>query len=690
METFFNPRSVAVVGANPNNLGGSVVKNLLAGFDGGIYPVNPNYKELEGIPCYPALTEISDPVDLAIVLVPGRIVPAVLEACAQKGVRRVIIESAGFAETGEQGIALQKECEAIAARAGIRLWGPNCMGLVDVRRQYFFSFMNPEVREELLAGNISLIVQSGMMSAIFLAELGRRGIGVAKACSIGNRADVDECDVIEYLLKDPDTGVIALYLESIPRGRRFAELARRSEKPLVLLKGGESRAGARAAVSHTYSLSGDSRLLNSVVDLSGVVRASSMFQMMDMAYALASIPHIHPACRAAILTLSGGAGILACDALEKSGVVIAELSGQTRRAAAEIFPPWMPVSNPVDLFPAVSLKGRKVAFQGALAALMGDPGIDVLVIHFVAGLDNASPDLFELRRQADENGKIVVFWLMGRRQGSIAFRQEAAKAGILVYDDVTRLAECLSAAARFSAHREEKRRAGGETGLPEIRPADKPLAAAGAASWDEYDSKRFLADFEIPVVEEKLVADAAAAWRWAEQTGLPVVLKALVPKKGHKTDYGLVKLSLSDRPSIEAAFADLQQKAGEHGRILVQRQVPVDYELIAGFLRDASFGPCVMFGLGGILAELEPDVVFDLAPIDEDRALKLIGSIRNRRLLQGFRGRAPLDEAAMARILVSLGRAGTAHPEISQVDINPLAVSGGRPVAVDAGVVFSW
>lgn len=690
METFFNPRSVAVVGANPNNLGGSVVKNLLAGFDGGIYPVNPNYKELEGIPCYPALTEISDPVDLAIVLVPGRIVPAVLEACAQKGVRRVIIESAGFAETGEQGIALQKECEAIAARAGIRLWGPNCMGLVDVRRQYFFSFMNPEVREELLAGNISLIVQSGMMSAIFLAELGRRGIGVAKACSIGNRADVDECDVIEYLLKDPDTGVIALYLESIPRGRRFAELARRSEKPLVLLKGGESRAGARAAVSHTYSLSGDSRLLNSVVDLSGVVRASSMFQMMDMAYALASIPHIHPACRAAILTLSGGAGILACDALEKSGVVIAELSGQTRRAAAEIFPPWMPVSNPVDLFPAVSLKGRKVAFQGALAALMGDPGIDVLVIHFVAGLDNASPDLFELRRQADENGKIVVFWLMGRRQGSIAFRQEAAKAGILVYDDVTRLAECLSAAARFSAHREEKRRAGGETGLPEIRPADKPLAAAGAASWDEYDSKRFLADFEIPVVEEKLVADAAAAWRWAEQTGLPVVLKALVPEKGHKTDYGLVKLSLSDRPSIEAAFADLQQKAGEHGRILVQRQVPVDYELIAGFLRDASFGPCVMFGLGGILAELEPDVVFDLAPIDEDRALKLIGSIRNRRLLQGFRGRAPLDEAAMARILVSLGRAGTAHPEISQVDINPLAVSGGRPVAVDAGVVFSW
>ncbi|MFW6082177.1 MAG: CoA-binding protein, partial [Desulfosalsimonas sp.] len=196
MEKFFRPGSVAVVGAGGNNLGGFVVKNLLSGFDGEIYPVNPNYDEIDGIPCFPSIDSIPDAPDLAVVLVPARAVPSVLKACAEKGVKRVIIESAGFSETGDEGILLQEKCTAIAKKAGIRLWGPNCMGIVDVRRKYVFSFMNPEVREELLEGDISLIVQSGMMSAIFLAELGRRGIGVAKACSIGNRADVDECDII--------------------------------------------------------------------------------------------------------------------------------------------------------------------------------------------------------------------------------------------------------------------------------------------------------------------------------------------------------------------------------------------------------------------------------------------------------------------------------------------------------------
>ncbi|MCF8110414.1 MAG: acetate--CoA ligase family protein [Desulfobacteraceae bacterium] len=688
MDKFFNPASVAVVGAGEKNLGGSVVKNLLSGFDGGIYPVNPNYKQLHGIKCYPSVAEIPGKVDLAVILVAANAVPPVLEACAGKGVKRVIIESAGFSETGDEGIALQKKCLQIARKAGMRLWGPNCMGLVDVHRPYFFTFMNPEVREELLSGRISLIVQSGMMSAIFLAELGRRGIGVAKACSIGNRADVDECDIIEYLQDDHDTDVIALYLESIPRGRRFAELARKSDKPLVLLKGGESRAGAKAAVSHTYSLSGDSRLLNSILDFSGVIKANSMFQMMDMAHALTGISNINPACRAAILTFSGGAGILACDALEKSGVTVAELSKQTRRAVAEIFPSWMPVSNPVDLFPAVSVKGRKIAFKGGVDAVVRDPGVDVVVIHFVAGIGDEAPDLYSLKQQADENGKILVFWLMGRRLGSLQFKEEAERAGILVYEDATRLAECISSAARFSAHREER---GQNPGNPEVvkdKSAAEPLPETGK-SWDEHDSKKFLAGFDIPVVDEKIVSSADEARAWAEHAGMPVVLKGLVPEKGHKTDCGLVKLSLSDRLSIESAFKDLSDKVKGSGRILIQKQVHVDYELIAGFMRDPAFGACVMFGLGGILAELEPDVVFELAPVDRQRALKMIRSVRNRKLFQGFRGRPPLDEEAAAQILVDLGRAGTAHPQISQIDINPLAVNRGSPVAVDAGVVLT-
>ena len=454
MDEFFRPSSVAIVGASKRNIGRFVVINLLSGFEGGIYPVNRNYEEIEGIPCFPSVEDIPHRIDLAIILVPASSVPSVLKTCAEKGIRRVIIESAGFAETGERGLALQDQCVTIAKRAGMRIWGPNCMGIVDVRQEYFFTFMHPAVRKEgLLPGRISLIVQSGMMSAIFLAELGRRSIGVAKACSIGNRADVDECDVLEYLLKDPDTDVIALYLESIPRGRLFAQMVQRSTKPIVVLKGGRSKAGAIAAKSHTYSLAGNSRLLASVLEGSGVTLVDEIFQMMEVANALAVIRHVNPACRTAIVTLSGGAGILACDALEKRGLTVAQLSDETRKAIGEVFPAWMPVSNPVDLFPAVSSHGRDVAFNHAISAVLNDSNVDVLLIHFVAGLGEGVPDLAELKKRADERGKLVLFWLMGLQKGSERFRQEARSLDILVHEDVSRVADCLWAASKFWASR---------------------------------------------------------------------------------------------------------------------------------------------------------------------------------------------------------------------------------------------
>jgi acetyltransferase len=252
MDKFFKPAAIAMIGASANGLGNSVIKNLLKGFAGPIYPVNPNYTEIEGLPCHPSLEAIPLPVDLAIILVPARAIPDVLKACSRKGIRRVIIESAGFSEAGREGSDLQARCAAIAREAGIRIWGPNCMGLVDLHHRHFFTFMHARIHDEgLIPGRISLIVQSGMMSAIFLAEMARRGIGIAKVCSIGNKMDVDECDLLPYLLEDEHTDVVALYLESIPRGRRLAEIAVRSAKPIVLLQGGRSQSGARAALSHT-------------------------------------------------------------------------------------------------------------------------------------------------------------------------------------------------------------------------------------------------------------------------------------------------------------------------------------------------------------------------------------------------------------------------------------------------------
>jgi acyl-CoA synthetase (NDP forming) len=691
MQQFFNPRSVAVVGASRKNLGNFVVKNLVSGFKGGIYPVNSNYETIEGLPCFASVTDIDAPVDLAIVLVPAQAVPEVLQACAAKGIPRVIIESAGFAESGAAGLALQQRCMAIAAQAGMRLWGPNCMGLVDIPNDHFFTFLHPSVRSEgLLPGRISLIVQSGMMSAIFLAELGRRGIGVSKACSIGNRVDVDECDLLEYLEQDPATDVIALYLESIPRGRRFAELARRSQKPIVLLNGGQSKAGAIAAMSHTHSLSGNARLLGSVLAGTGVVMAEGIFQMMDMAHTLALVPRIDPACRTAIITLSGGAGILMCDALERCGIAIAELTEATKQAVGKVFPPWMPVANPIDLFPAVAHSGRRVAFDCAFEAALGDPRVDTLVIHFVAGLEQDMPDFEALQEKATQRAKVVLFWLMGRREGSLEFREKARAAGIAVHDDATRIAECLRAVAHHQAHKrsgspEEAARAPSPEAT--VAAATDPLPSQ-AATWDEYDSKQLLSQWNIPVTAEQLVHSDEEAWARALQIGFPVVLKGLVPGQAHKTEHGLVKLGIADQEGLTRARADLNNKLKGTGRILLQKQIAGEYELIAGFVRDEHFGACVMFGLGGVLAELEPDVVFALAPLRIVEAVKLIRSIRNRRLLEGFRGMARLDETAMAHLLVQLSRLGAADPRIAQIDINPIVVGGGKPVAVDATVIL--
>ncbi len=686
MEKFFNPGSIAVFGASQKgNLGTQVVDNLKFGYKGAIYPINPKYKEIDGLTAYPSLVDVPGPVDLAIVLVPAKAIPDILEDCAAKGTRRVIIESAGFSETGEEGNQLQQRCDRIARKNHIRLWGPNCMGLVDVNRGHFFTFMNPKIRAStILPGRLSLIVQSGMMSAIFLAELGQRGIGVAKACSIGNRADVDECDLIPYLENDPDTDVIALYLESIPRGRRFAQLARQCSKPMVLLKGGVSRAGATAAMSHTSSLSGDSRLLGSVLSLAGVNMAAGIYQMMDMANTLAAIPKMNPSGRVAILTLSGGAGILACDALDKSGLTIATLSRRTRDRLTDIFPPWMPPANPIDLFPAVALRGRKVAYSGTLAAVLADPGVDLIVMHLVVGLEAMTLDLAALKQQADEAGKTIVVWLMGLEEGKRQFQEQARKVGIVVHSDGLRLAECLRAVTHFQRC---KNSAG-----PEPRPVAQvspEKLSSEVKTWDEYDSKQLLKQWHIPVVKERIVSHAAEASAFADEGGFPVVLKGLAPEKAHKTEHGLVKLGIKDSEALRQAHHELRQRLGRSGRILVQKQEPSDYELIAGYLCDDQFGPCVMFGLGGILAELEPDVMFALAPLTVSDALKLIDHLRNRKLMQGFRGLPPLDKTAMADLLVNLGNLGTAYPQIGQIDINPLLISNGKPVAVDANIILT-
>lgn len=693
MKKFFQPASVAVIGASPRpkSLGGQIITNLLYGYHGIIYPINPNYTEICGIPCYPEIGAIPDPVDMAIVIVPAPAVPDALEACGRKGIRHVIIESAGFSEVGPEGKAIQDRCTAIAEAMGLRVWGPNCMGLLDVPRKHFFTFMHPKIYSDgLVPGRISLIVQSGMLSAGFLADLmSERVIGVGKICSIGNKSDVDECDILEYLLEDEETASVALYLESIPRGRRFIELARRAAKPIVVLKGGKSASGAKAALSHTSSLAGNARLQDSLFDLAGVTIARDFAQMMELARSLSMIPHTPPGCRTAILTYSGGAGILTCDLLEENGLALAELSPATKDALSQYYPDWLPVSNPVDLFAAFGTNNPE-AYQGVFRTVAKDPQVDAIILHFFAGAHTGLEEVKWAKEAADLGGKVIVLWLYGLHRDIRDLRLRAEASGIPAHGELSRAVECLAAASRYQPR--------GTMPSPEAVPLSTvtPLSTVSDLVkrqrqhriWDEFDSKRILEASGIPVVEERIVQSAAEAARASQGIGYPVVMKGLLPGEVHKTESGLIVLGVRSANEAKKNFRDLQTRMHGQGRILIQRYVPMDYEIIAGFLRDSQFGPCVMFGLGGIFSELQRDVAFALAPLAREEALGLLNRIRGQKLFRGFRGMAPLEEDFMADILVRLGELGASCPDIEQIDINPLVVSHGVPVAVDATVIL--
>ena len=462
MEFFFKPKGVAIIGAsaNPAKGGHFILNNVMKGFAGGIYPVNPGYQEINGIKCYPSILDVPDPVDLAIIFVPAKMVPRVLQECTQRGIKGAMIESGGFAETGAQGKKLQTSLDQIRKETGIRIWGPNCMGLVDAIHNLVFSFVLPAIWDKgLQTGSVSLVVQSGMLSAGFLIDIMTNGImGISKACSIGNKADINECDILEYLIDDPDTGVIGLYLESIPDGRRFIDLCRRSANPIVVLRGGKSRTGAEAAMSHTASLAGNGGVISGALATAGVVEAYDFKQMMDLCRSLANYPEIPMAdCRrVGILTMSGAAGILSADFIEAHGLQVAELSHTAVEKLQEIYPEWMPVSNPVDLWPAVELNGRKKAYRHSFQALCEDSEVDAILFHIFVG-GHAAANVSALVEMARKAGKPLFGWVMGKRDEAHKFQLHAREQEIPVFGELYRAVECMAAVLKHSRYIQRKK-----------------------------------------------------------------------------------------------------------------------------------------------------------------------------------------------------------------------------------------
>lgn len=690
MDAFFNPAGIVLVGATatPTKGGYAIFKNLTIGAAAPVFPVNPRYAEIDGHPCYPSVADVPGPADLAIVFVPARMVPDVVRDCGRAGIQSVIVESGGFAESGPEGVALQEAVARAAREYGVRIWGPNCMGLVDAVHRKVFSFVAPGIWDTLTPGDVSLVVQSGMLSGAFLIDNMTRDImGISKVCSVGNKMDVDECDLLEYLIEDPDSRCIGLYLEAIPKGRRFVELCRRSRKPIVVLKGGQSQRGAEAAMSHTASMAGDRAVIRGALAGAGVVQAHDFQQMMDVCRTLATFPDARadgPA-RVAVLTYSGGAGIVSADFMEDLGLEPATLSEESQALLRSVFPEWMTPGNPVDLWPAVERNGAEAAYGAAARAVAADPGVDAVFIHAFAGGFALNPNLPVLVSEIRAAGKPCVCWLMGVDADARAFQKEAQTLGMPTFREVYRAAECLAAVferARIRPMEAEP------VAVPDTPEAVRERVEAAGGVLDEAASKRLLAEMGVPVVDEAVTHSLEDAKAAAERFGLPVVLKGLRPGTVHKTEAGLVRMGIDSDAALASAFAELAE-AADGGGVLVQRQVPAGLELIAGLVRDPQFGPCVMIGMGGVLAEVLKDSAFGVAPLTKADALALIGRLRSQALLDGFRGAPPVDREALADVLVALGNLGAAEERVREVDVNPLIVVDGNPVAVDAAVVVA-
>lgn len=711
MDFFFHPQGIALIGASqdPRKGGYIISHNILKGYQGGFYPVNPKYQEIAGHKCYPTVLEVPDPVDLAIIFIPAPLVPGAVEQCIQRGLKGAIIESGGFAESGPEGMIRQEKLAVLAQRHGFRIWGPNCMGLVDVPNKQVFSFVSPIIWDSgMIPGQVSLIVQSGMLSAGFLTDImSNRLMGISKACSIGNKMDINECDLLEYLIQDPQTEAIALYLESIPQGRRFTELCAKSSKPVVVLKGGKSPQGAKAALSHTASLAGHGGVVDGALKQAGIVQAKDFRQLLHLAHTLASHPKVPQESqgRIAVLTYSGGAGIVSTDFMQEMDICLAELDSQTKDSLAHIFPDWMPVGNPIDLWPAIERHGGEVVLKAALQAIMMDPGVDGFLLHLYAGsrvLDFPVDKLADFARQ-----KPGTIWVMGPRTETLTFREKALRFGLPVFDELYRAVECLNIIfarngqwlfdnqqnkilfSQASKAMDNKLQSGYRTqGSKNAKPSLSPWLPSQTIM-DEVQAKMILKKCKVPTVKETIVETQAEAVSFAEKNGLPVVLKGLKPGEIHKSEQGLVLLGLTTLEKVHRGYGELKKKLNGKGRILIQEQVTSDLELIVGYLLDPQFGPTVMIGLGGIFAEVLKDMVFALAPLSQSQARQMIAGIKNQSLLSGIRGREKVDLEALAQVLVEVGKLGTSYPAIKEIDINPLVISQGKPVAVDATIITS-
>ena len=690
LDPLFRPRSVAVVGASrdPSSIGRMVLSNLIAGgFQGPVYPVNPKTPVVHSMRCFRRVSDIPEPVDLAILVVPPGRIPAVVDDCGRKRVKALIVITAGFREIGGIGIEREEKLLAQVRRYGMRMVGPNCMGLVntatDVRLNASFAQATPQ------PGITGFLTQSGALGEVILANAREINLGMARFVSIGNKADVSGNDLLLHWEKDPDVQVILMYLESFGSPRRFTQIARRisRQKPILVVKAGRTAAGARAAFSHTGALGGADIAVDTLFEQCGVLRVSSMEELFTLAPAFATQP-IPQGNRVAVLTNAGGPGILATDALIAAGLELAELTPATRRKLRQALPPESSVENPVDLIASAD----DSRYQAALDALVRDRGIDAFLVIFVSPV--MIDALAVARRIVEASRKIdkpLVTCFMGKR----AAREGVAELrsnGIPVYPFPELAVQALGALDQY--RRLQARPEPRKERFRVNRKAAAALLLAAARDGREQlrpeEAEGILSAYGIRFAPSRMVTGRAEAIRAAHQLGYPVVLKAVAPGLVHKSDVGGVKIDLRNADEVATAFDAIVQGVGRRKGLQIQVQAMVrgGREVILGMFQDIQFGPLLMFGLGGIFVEYLKDVTFGIHPISRYDAEGMIDGLRGRELLRGARGGRPVDRRLLVDALLRLSQLVGDHPQIEEIDINPFLAcpQGEASLAVDARV----
>lgn len=685
----FCPKSIAVIGAStdPNKISGRPVSNLLAnGYAGKIYPVNPRADVIQGLPACASVTDIEQEVDLAIVAVPGALVENALDQCVAKGVRSVLMFSAGFAELGQAGKEKQDRLAARTRAAGMRLLGPNCMGMVNMGLRLPATFLPAFADNVVPGGSMGLVSQSGAFGSFAFVLARQRGINFSYVISTGNEADVEAADALAFLADDPDTRVIMLYLEGARNGARLLEAlgrARENGKPVVAIKLGRTDAGAKAAQSHTAALVGANQVYDAVFRQYGVYRAASVEEFFDIGCA-AAVAGLPVNDNVGLITNSGGVGVLMSDDASDRNLAVGALPEEAQAKIRELVP-FAGTGNPIDVtaqaFSDITLFSRSLEIvleEGGYGSVVGFQG--------TSGLDREIEDTLRdawirLKRNYPER----LMTVSGIHTQD--FRQALQRAGILTFEEPVHATRAIAALAGF-------RRAFAAVRKPvEVGGASKPLPAG---SRNEMETMTLLKEAGFPVVEQRLVTSREQAVAAGLEFGGPVAMKVVCADILHKSDIGGVRLNLQTGTELAGAFDDIMANAGKHharGKIegcLVAPMAAPGVETILGVKNDPVFGPVVMFGLGGIFVEAIRDVSFRVAPFDVEEARLMTGEIKARAILEGARGQPAADVDALARALSALSRLAIRYADrIESLDVNPFIVHppGQGAVALDAAMV---